>query len=163
MPPALWASALGLVIVLVFLAPLGMKTFWGIGFAPVLSNSMSPNIAVGDLEITRPVPAHSVEVGDVVLLADGESGIQFSHRVVQIQSPNITELNFQTKGDNNPLVDQRTVTVPRADQLPIVMFTIPQVGGLLTFLGSTQSLFMGCLLIVTAGVLYLVRLRATRA
>jgi signal peptidase I len=163
MPPVLWVSALGMVIVLIFLAPLGMKTFWGIGFAPVLSNSMSPNIAIGDLEITRPVLAHSVEVGDVVLLADGESGIQFSHRVMQIQSPNITELNFETKGDNNPLVDQRTVTIPRADELPMVMFTIPRLGGLLTFLSSSQSLFMGCFLLVTAGVLYLVRLRATRA
>lgn len=59
--------------------------FLHLGFAPILSPSMQPALAPGDLALTRTVPAHEVAVGDVVVLPRPDApGERYAHRVVSV-------------------------------------------------------------------------------
>ena len=56
-----------------FLAPSIATAGFGVGFSPVLSQSMSPTFNAGDLQITKMAPIRDVAVGDVILVRDEES------------------------------------------------------------------------------------------
>lgn len=64
-----------------FLAPSIATAGFGIGFSPVLSQSMSPAFNAGDLQITKMASVKAVSVGDVILIRDEESFATFSHRI----------------------------------------------------------------------------------
>ena len=64
-----------------FLAPSIATAGFGVGFSPVLSQSMSPTFKAGDLQITKMAPIRDVAVGDVILVRDEESFATFSHRI----------------------------------------------------------------------------------
>ena len=55
------------------LAPSIATAGFGIGFSPVLSQSMSPAFNAGDLQITKMATIKNVSIGDVILVRDEES------------------------------------------------------------------------------------------
>jgi signal peptidase len=96
------------------------------GVQPTLisSGSMQPTFSVGDVVVTRRVPAESIRIGDVIRYRSGAASVV--HRVVEVDA-NGGQIVFLTRGDANS-----------HDDLPVseralqgkVIFTIPKVGWL---------------------------------
>lgn len=123
----------------------------------VLSNSMRPTAAAGDLAVTQGVPAGSIRVGDVVAFIPPNGTRTVMHRVASLDGDVIT-----TKGDANPVADPWHValTGPIAYRLVAV---VPFVGWL-TELQRPAFLLAG-LLVTLEVLLWLakeVRARTTR-
>lgn len=109
------------------LAPSIATAGFGIGFSPVLSESMVPAFRAGDLQITKSALVKDVSVGDVILVRNEESFATFSHRIALKEFSNGI-YSFTLKGDSNPTVDQAKVLVPTGVTIPKVVGRIPKVG-----------------------------------
>jgi signal peptidase len=93
----------------------------------VMSGSMSPEIGVGDVIITKTVDPASIRVGDIITYAPRSYGIVITHRVVDIDEAG----DFVTKGDAVEDVDINTV---KPDQvIGKHDLTIPLLGYLLHY------------------------------
>ena len=122
-----------------FLAPSIATAGFGVGFSPVLSQSMSPAFNAGDLQITKMAPIRDVAVGDVILVRDEESFATFSHRIALKEFSN-GFYSFTLKGDSNPTADRAKVVVPAGVTIPKVIGRIPKIGSYVnTFSGSTAK------------------------
>ena len=95
----------------------------------VLTGSMLPGIAPGDVIVTVPVSRRSPEVGDVITYTaqrfDGSEVAPLTHRIIGIDS----EGRFITKGDAaaDPDVQHPTLT----DVTGVLVAVVPRVGVLL--------------------------------
>lgn len=125
-----------------------------LGFAPVLSPSMEPGFAPGDLLVTRQVDARSVGVGDVVVLPRPDApGERYAHRVVEVDRAGNEPL-VRTKGDNNAAADPQRLRITSAT-VPVVAGHVPWIGraALLGQYGAVRALvivFAGLCLLVAA-------------
>jgi signal peptidase len=101
----------------------------------VLTASMTPAIAPGDVVIVDSVPARSVAVGDVIVF-EQQSGdaIPITHRVIDVERPADAPPSFRTKGDANEDADLTPVTPDRL--VGRVVFTIPLIGHVVQFVGT---------------------------
>ncbi|MGW4522951.1 signal peptidase I [Amycolatopsis sp. NPDC004378] len=98
-----------------------------IGFAPVLSPSMEPGFAPGDLLVTRQVDARSVDVGDVVVLPRPDApGERYAHRVIEVDRSGAEPL-VRTKGDNNAAADPQRLRITSAT-VPVAVGHVPWIG-----------------------------------
>lgn len=130
---------------------------YGIGFSPVLSQSMQPTFSAGDLEITHLVRASTVGVGDIVVLASPLGAGNYSHRVVAAMTRNGV-VTFQTRGDANPLVDRNMVVSESSAQISKVFSTVPFAGFVVSFFASSAGRWLGIVLLAIAASLFLARL-----
>ena len=151
------AAALVLCVVLGAGVLLARLAGWSV--APVLTGSMVPAFAPGDLIVTRTVPVRDVEVGDVAVFVPPGETSPYAHRVVELTgSP--TDPTVRTKGDANPTRDAWTVTFDRAE-VPVVVAALPSVG---RWFGFTTSPLARALVTALVGLLltaYAVRLVLT--
>lgn len=99
-----------------------------IGWRPytVLTGSMQPVIAPGDVVMTRPVAPASLDIDDVVTFPDpSRDGKLVTHRVRSLRRQGPT-IQVETRGDANPVSERWSVaadgTVGR------VAFVLPKVG-----------------------------------
>lgn len=115
-------------IMLVTALPLAAHVALGVGLAPVLSASMEPAISAGSLEVWRPKPAASLEVGDIVILRDQSTYTQYSHRIVALERAGEAVV-LTTKGDGNPALDSQSTSVPLTASVPVVQAAVPRIGG----------------------------------
>jgi signal peptidase I len=100
-----------------------------VGFAPVLSPSMRPAFAPGDLLITRAEPARDVRVGQVVALPVPDApGQRYVHRIVSV-THKLGDPVVVTKGDNNPTKDPQALRITSND-VPLVVGHVPGAGRL---------------------------------
>ncbi|WP_051766862.1 signal peptidase I [Saccharothrix syringae] len=98
-----------------------------VGFAPVLSPSMSPSFEAGDLLVTRSVPTADVAVGDVVVLPRPDApGERYAHRVISRDASG-GEVVVRTKGDANPAEDPQALRIV-SDTVPVAVGDLPAVG-----------------------------------
>ena len=135
-----------------FLAPSIATAGFGVGFSPVLSQSMSPTFKAGDLQITKMAPIRDVAVGDVILVRDEESFATFSHRIALKEFSN-GFYSFTLKGDSNPTADRAKVVVPAGVTIPKVVGRIPKIGTYVNeFSGSTAKSTLIGLLILLIGL-----------
>ncbi|MGB9963319.1 signal peptidase I (plasmid) [Halobacterium sp. MBLA0001] len=121
----------------------------------VLSNSMEPALETGDVVIVQAVAPGAIEVGDVITYqrppdADGGPN-RVSHRVIDVHEAD-GELTYQTKGDANDAPDP--YQVHESDLTGRIWFTIPYIGYLIRFIGTTAGILTfvvlpGILLVVT--------------
>lgn len=106
---ALWVvAALGLVSALVW----GATQLGWIQPLVVISGSMSPGIATGDLLVDRPQPTDQVQVGEVTSIYSELTGNLVTHRVVAIEpgaEPGTWDVRM--KGDANDSEDGGTYVV----------------------------------------------------
>ena len=153
---AIRASLIGTLLSLLLLLPIGAHFLVGLGFSPVLSQSMQPGIAAGDLEITRPVAVKDVSVGDVVLLKAFDTQALFSHRVVKIATKS-TGVTFTTQGDANPAPDRNPAVLASNLEVPVVAATVPLVGWGIVYLASPDGRTLGYVLLAIAATLFLLR------
>ena len=116
--PIAWA-----VVLVISLALLGFNSgLFGVQPSLIASGSMTPAMLVGDVAVTRRVPAEEIEVGDVIRYRDGS--FSTLHRVVEIQT-GAGEITFITRGDTN---DRSDPPVPARDLEGKVILTVPKIG-----------------------------------
>jgi signal peptidase I len=98
----------------------------------VLSNSMYPVLEAGDMIFSKELDSSKVRKGDVITFKENDGRI-VTHRVVKVVIEN-GETMFQTKGDNNNVIDQSLVS---SDQLIGSMkLNIPNAGHIAKFAAS---------------------------
>ena len=107
----------------------------------VLTDSMYPEIASGDLILCVTVEPEDVKVGDVISFFDpmGSGTAVVTHRVLEIMEQN-GELSFRTKGDNNNAEDQ--VAVPEKNLVGLYQSRIPGAGSIAMFMQTTPGLIV---------------------
>lgn len=91
---------------------------------PVLSNSMAPDMPVGSMALTAPVPADSIQVGDVIVFSDPtRPSTRVIHRITHVYGDDEAEkfsswspdvLYATTQGDNNPDSDPWVLAIADA-------------------------------------------------
>ncbi len=120
-----------------------------LGYVPLVftSGSMSPDITAGSLGIATTVPASELEVGDVVSVETSE-GTRVTHRIVTVDDTGDSAV-LTLQGDANDQPDAEPYTVSEADR---VMFSVPWVGRVLTWLSSPIAFFVAGVL--AAGVIF---------
>lgn len=101
----------------------------------IVSGSMSPEIAIGDVVIVKKEPAASVDVGDVIMFR--EDNIRIAHRVVEIGMDEAGREFFWTKGDANKSRDTDPVFPEQV--IGQVVYTIPKAGWLTIWMRSRSS------------------------
>jgi signal peptidase len=121
------------------------------------SGSMSPQLNVGDLVVTRPVEAQAVSVGDIIIFHSVNKPDSFiSHRVVEIKTNPF--LAFKTKGDANETVDP--FTIPAQNLVGELAFHAPLLGYAVLFLQTGTGLLVS--LVIPGLVIIAVCLKSLR-
>ncbi len=114
-----------------------------LGLSPmiVVTKSMDPTIAGGDMIVVRKVPAEELRVGDVISFFDPRDGAGkavTTHRITKISQRKDGTYVFRTKGDANnsedplpvtgdKIVGRYRLTIPLLGQLALFMRTVPGV------------------------------------
>lgn len=136
--PLRWiASALSCAFLTLAVALLGglmLAATAGYRGYTVMSGSMEPVIATGDLVVNQPIGPLDARVGDVVTFLDpGGSGRLITHRVQSIDvMPQIVDV--VTKGDANTAVERWSIV--RDGRLGRVVLDVPRVGYAMAVLRS---------------------------
>ncbi|HVY77607.1 MAG TPA: signal peptidase I [Solirubrobacterales bacterium] len=92
----------------------------------VLSGSMEPTIAAGDVVIDERISPLAARVGDIVTFRDPEDqSRQLTHRVKRIRRDG-SHLWFVTQGDANDTVERWRIAADGS--LGRVLYTVPWVG-----------------------------------
>lgn len=112
------------VLVTVCVAVFALSATGVARFVPVLSNSMAPQMSVGSVALTLPVPRSAVRVGDVIVFTDPQRpSIRVIHRVTHVYGADeahkfadwsTKRLFVDTRGDNNPSADPWVVSISDA-------------------------------------------------
>lgn len=157
-PPrrALSNILIGTLLSLLLLLPIAAHFLVGLGFSPVLSQSMQPSISAGDLVITRPVAVRDLAVGDVVVLKGFQTDARFSHRVVKLERGPL-RVTVTTQGDANPLADRNPAVLSPNVEVPIVAAAVPYIGFGVVYLSSPNARLLGIVLLATSAALFLLR------
>lgn len=95
------------LIVKSFARPEQVPDFMGYKPFIVLSGSMEPVFASGDLVLVKEVQADSLNEGDIIAFREGNAVI--THRIVSITAED-GDRRYVTKGDNNNVEDSIAVT-----------------------------------------------------
>ncbi len=102
------------------------------------SGSMAPQLNTGDVVVTRPVSAETVQVNDIIVFRSLDKRQNLiSHRVIGIETN--PSLGFQTKGDANESPDP--FTVPAGNLVGELAFHMPLIGYWILFLQTKSGLF----------------------
>lgn len=121
--------AVGTAVTLLFLGACVAAPLLHIGFSPVLTGSMRPAFAPGDLLITAPAGVSSLQPGQIAVFTPPGESTPFAHRITAVtgssEHPVIT-----TKGDANPAPDHWRAKLNQ-DQVPVVVTTLPYAGNVL--------------------------------
>lgn len=107
----------------------------------VLTDSMQPEIAGGDLIICHTIEAEDVRDGDIIAFFDpaGNGTTIVTHRVTGVVEDKDT-LSFRTKGDANNAEDR--LLVPSDNLVGIYQSRIPGAGNIAMFMQSTTGLII---------------------
>ncbi|QYF91109.1 signal peptidase I [Arthrobacter sp. PAMC25284] len=103
-----------------------------IGFSPVLTGSMRPAYAPGDLLITVPADVTSLRPGQIAVFTPPGETAPFAHRITAIDGTAAQPV-LTTKGDANPATDEWRATLNQT-QIPVVVATLPTVGNALLWI-----------------------------
>ncbi len=115
----------------------------------VSSQSMVPNLNVGDILILRGVPPSKINVGDIIVFKATwlpEESPFVVHRVVAIEMHN-GHYYFFTKGDHNLIRDPEPA--PDTNVIGVAVFVVPKIGTVTLFLQySGLALPLAILLVI---------------
>jgi signal peptidase I len=110
-------ATLGIIVALLLILP---AAGWRID--TVYSGSMEPEIAIGSVVFTRPVPAEAIRPGDIITFKSGNN--YFVHRVLEVNEGQPE--SFVTRGDANE--DPDFLPVSYKDVEGKVILSIPYLG-----------------------------------
>ncbi len=131
-------SSIIIVILLVIAAILLIPPLLGYESMAVLSGSMEPEIAVGEIVFAKEVEVSELEVGDIVTYSMGGT-TRVTHRIVEIHKEN---QEIITKGDANENVDGSPV--PYSNIIGQVMFHVPFLGFISIYLRTPLGIAALC-------------------
>ncbi len=138
--------------VVVFLAGLAaMATVprtMGLRPVVVVSGSMLPAIAQGDVVITAPVDPAGLGIGSVANFT--RRGESFLHRIVAV-----TAAGYRTKGDANPVADPELLDPSDVDGVGVVV--VPVVGWPAVWADHERWYEVALTLVASAGAIHLAR------
>lgn len=148
------ANVLGIALLIALVAPFLVYAVPGVVGAEhsfvVLTASMTPAIAPGDVVIVDERDPSSITEGDVITFVRGGSEVPVTHRVIDVvDGP--TGVAFETQGDANGGPDASLV--PGENVLGVVAITIPYIGYVIQFADSPIGFV--ALVVVPFGLLVL--------
>ena len=131
------ANVLGIVLLIALVAPFVVYAVPGVIGADhsfvVLTASMTPAIAPGDVVIVAERDPAAIVEGDVITFVRGDNEVPVTHRVIDVvDGPG--GVAFETQGDANGAPDASLV--PGANVIGAVALTIPYIGYVIQFAGS---------------------------
>ena len=126
------ATTAATLATLVFLAVGVAAPLLHIGFSPVLTGSMRPAYAPGDLLITAPADVSSLLPGQIAVFTPPGESTPFAHRITAIGGTPAKPV-LTTKGDANPAPDHWKAVLDQA-QVPVVVAVVPSVGSVLLWI-----------------------------
>lgn len=135
------------VLAFVVAVPFTLHVVANFEFLQVMNASMAPNYMVGDLQITKPVDARDLIIGDVVVVKNGLDSVEVSRRIISIEELE-NEIVLQTKGDNNAGVDQVTTTISKVSTLSKVIANAPKLGLVIDALAVPGIVYAGLFVIL---------------
>jgi signal peptidase len=140
--PAAMILFIIMILFFIFTSLSSNKPLTVFGFKPltVLSNSMLPVFAAGDVIITREIDADALKKGDIISFYNEEKRL-ITHRITTIVEKE-GERHFYTKGDNNNAIDDNVTTANEI--VGKELFHIPKLG----FLSNYTKGPMGFLLFI---------------
>lgn len=103
-----------------------------IGFSPVLTGSMRPAYAPGDLLITVQADVSSLNPGQIAVFTPPGETVPYAHRITAI-SGSPAQPVLTTKGDANPAPDRWRATLTQP-QVPVVIAIVPSAGNALLWI-----------------------------
>lgn len=134
------ANLLGIVLLIAVVAPFVVYAVPAVVGAEysfvVLTASMTPAIAPGDVVIVDERDPATIAEGDVITFVRGGSETPVTHRVIGVETDG-GEFAFETKGDANEGPD--SALVPAGNVLGAVAFTIPYIGYVVQFTDSSTG------------------------
>lgn len=146
------ANVLGIVLLVAVVAPFVVYAVPAVVGAEysfvVLTASMTPAIAPGDVVIVDERDPAAIAEGDVITFVRGDSEVPVTHRVVGVTTTG-GEVAFETKGDANGAPD--AALVPGANVLGVVAITVPYLGYAIQFADSPVGFAL--LVVVPFGLL----------
>lgn len=127
---------------------------FGYQMLTVLSGSMEPAIQTGSIIFIRPeVDPTSLAEGDVITYrAMDDPGMFITHRITEIQRGQ-EQIQFMTKGDNNPSMDPTPIPVDHVVG-KYAQLTIPWAGYVFSFLQSRAGIALMLIVPGLALILY---------
>jgi signal peptidase len=141
------ANVLGIVLLIALVAPFAAYAAPEVVGADesfvVLTASMTPAIAPGDVVIVAERDPTAVAEGDVITFMRGTSEVPVTHRVIDVVDEG-GALAFETMGDANEGPDPGLV--PAGSLVGVVTLTIPYIGYVIQFAG-TQVGFVALVLL----------------
>jgi len=121
------------------------------------SDSMNPELNVGDLVVTHTVEAETVEVGDIIVFYSNDAHENLvSHRVINIERN--PSLSFITKGDAYDTSDP--FVIPTRNLVGKVYLNVPLLGYLVAFIKTTPGFLVT--LIVPGLIILVVCMKSLR-
>lgn len=148
-----WAAAglcAGLLAALALPLAVGMRPF------TVMTGSMAPAIAPGDVVVVDRIAPLDARVGDIVTFRDPDgSGRLISHRVRAVRADG-GRVAFRTRGDANS--ESERWSVPASGSIGRVAYTVPAIGTLVHAAGGGWRLALLVLPLVVLLSFELVRL-----
>ena len=134
------ANILGIVLLIALVTPFAVYAVPEVVSADesfvVLTPSMTPAIAPGDVVVVAERDPATVVVGDVITFMRGTSDVPVTHRVIGVVET-ANGLAFETMGDANEGPDPGLV--PAANLVGVVALTIPYIGFVVQFAGTTTG------------------------
>jgi signal peptidase I len=132
--------------------------------SPVLTGSMRPAYAPGDVIITRPVNVHSLRPGDIAVFVPPGESAEFAHRLTSV-STRAGQVVVTTKGDANQAPDPWHAKL-NGSTVPKVVGTVPAIGRPLTWIHTRwlHAAAIGCLglLLTIVGTAQILRVPTRR-
>lgn len=146
------ANALGILLLIALVAPFVVYAVPAVvgaeyGFV-VLTASMTPAIAPGDVVIVDERDPAAIAPGDVITFTRGDNEVPVTHRVIDVTTSG-GGIAFETQGDANEGPDASLV--PGGNVLGVVAVTIPYIGYVIQF-GDSPAGF-ALLVVVPLGLL----------
>jgi signal peptidase len=131
------ANVLGIVLLIALVAPFAVYAAPEVVGADesfvVLTPSMTPAIAPGDVVVVAERDPAAVAEGDVITFMRGTSEVPVTHRVIGVVDDG-GALAFETMGDANEGPDPGLV--PASNLVGVVTLTIPYIGYVIQFAGT---------------------------
>ena len=108
----------------------------------ILTDSMAPEFASGDLIVCHTANAEDIQVGDIICFydPDGNGTSTVTHRVTAITTDNDGNLAWETKGDANNSGDASLV--PAKNLVGVYKTHISGLGNVALFMQTTQGLII---------------------
>jgi signal peptidase I len=148
-------AASWLLLMASVITPSILHSQFGIGFSPILTGSMRPAAAPGDVFVTAQVKASTLKVGEIIAIHNQVTGVFYAHRIVEIGFANGL-LRITTKGDANPEPEQVPYNVAPNTAVSKEITRIKWVGRPLVYLTSPQGRNAGASFLILANVLFLI-------